>query len=333
MKLVKKNSPNHFNGRKGWKADIIVFHQTGGNTLAPALNYYLNPCAECSPNYLIDTDGMIYQLVDIENAAWCNGTAIDPSDKKYYGYSLSSIVRDRKTNANLFSISAEFVHCQWGNITEAQKTAAVDLIQQIIIPYMKKNGVTPQIDRNHIIGHSDVTPKTRDPEKYNCPGKYFPYDEIISRVNGIEEEIDPTTTHEDVQYIYKAVSSAAVRSGMSKSTKIYSRVTNGDYYTIDRIYKVNGVTWLRHAGQEAYSMLNDGGALFRKTAVYSTKRTTHKVNIRATASVKGEIIDTLPIKTIVYMWAGEPPALVDGYYWAKIIYEGKICYIASEYLK
>lgn len=337
MKLIQKNSPNHFEGRKDssgrvWKADVIVFHQTGGSELSPALNWYMNPGAQVSPNWLVDKDGTIYQLVDPENAAWCNGTTTNPNDNKYYGYALSEIVKSRKTNANLYTYSAEFVHSGSGNITEAQKAAAVELIQEIIMPNMKVHGITPQIDRKHVIGHSEVTPKTRDPEKYNCPGKNFPFDEIISRVLG-EDEVDPDTTHEDVQLIYMAVSTAAVRAGMSKSAKIYGRVTKGDYYPIDRKYSVNGEVWLRHAGTEAYSMLNDEGALFRRVAAYSTKRTTCKVNIRDKASLKGNKVDTLPPQNIVYMWAGEPPVLVDGYHWAKIIYEGKICYIASEYLK
>jgi hypothetical protein len=33
------------------------------------------------------------------------------------------------------------------------------------------------------------------------------------------------------------------------------------------------------------------------------------------------------------MWGGEPPVLVDGYHWVKLVYEGKVVYAASEYLK
>ena len=148
-----------------------------------------------------------------------------------------------------------------------------------------------------------------------------------------DEDVDPDTVHKSVQNIYMATSTAAIRDGMSKNSKIYGRVVKGDYYPVDAIYTVNGEIWLRHAGQEAYSMLNDGGALFRRVAAYSTKRTTCMVNIRDKASLKGNKVDTLPAQTIVYMWAGEPPVLIDGYHWVKIIYEGKICYIASEYIK
>lgn len=331
MKLiVSNNSPNHFNGRKDsngkvWKADIIVFHQTGGNELAPAMRWYLNPNAQCSPNWLIDTDGTIYQLVDPDNAAWCNGTSLNAGDNKYYGYALSSIVRSRKANANLYSLSAEFVHCQWGNITEAQKTAAVELIKNVIIPYMKKNGVTPVIDRTHVIGHSEVTPKTRDPEKLNCPGKQFPFDEIIQRVNGAIV----TDKGHSVQYIYKSVSQAAIRPEMSKNSAVLDRVVKGDYYPVDTIY--DGV-WLKHAGQKAYSMLKDGGSLFTKVGEYTTKRTTTTLNVRQSPSLTGHKMTVLQPTTIVYIW-GEKPIRADGYDWAKIVIEGKIGYVAAKYLK
>lgn len=193
LKIIKKNSPNHFNGRCGLKADMIAFHQTGNNSAAKSISYYMNKDAKCSPHFVINVNGDIYQLVELTNGAWANGTSDDPSDNKYYGYSLSEIVRKRKTNANYYTYSIEFVHCQWGNISEEQKTAVVQLIGEVIIPDMLSHGVKPIIDRAHLVGHSDITPKTRDPEKFNCPGKKFPYDEIISRVNGGKPVTKPTT--------------------------------------------------------------------------------------------------------------------------------------------
>lgn len=184
MRIFLKDSPNHYDGRAGWKADMICFHQTGNNSIHTSLNWYLNKSSQCSPNYVIDMNGDIYQLVEPGNAAWANGTAVNAKDPKYYSRSLSRIVRSRATNANYYTYSIEFVHCARGEITEQQITAVVDLIKKVIIPHMTKSGVTPIIDREHLVGHSDITPKTRDPEKYNCPGKLFPYDEIISRVLG-----------------------------------------------------------------------------------------------------------------------------------------------------
>ena len=249
MKIVVKNSPNHYAGRRGWKADMIVMHQSGGNRLAPALNYYLNGNV-CSPNWLIDTDGTIYQCVHPDNAAWCNGTRTTPGDKLYYGYALSKIVRDRQTNANYYTYSIEFVHCQWGNINEAQITAAVELIQQIIIPHMRKNGVTPKIDREHIIGHSEITPKTRDPETYNCPGKKFPFDEIIARVLGKQTE----------KTVADSAPAAAVSVGdkvtIKSSAATYAGVTTiipAGFKGSKRVYTVSKVAGEKALLKELYS--------------------------------------------------------------------------------
>lgn len=180
MNLIKRNSPNHFNGRNGWKADMIVFHQTGGTAVVPALNYYLGKGSNCSPHFVIDTNGDVYQLVDLDNGAWCNGTGVNPNQKLYYGKATSRLVQERKTNANYYTYSMEFVHCQYGNINEAQIAAAVELIKTVIIPHMQKNGVTPQINRDHFIGHCEIDPVGRA----FCPGKQFPYARIIDGVLG-----------------------------------------------------------------------------------------------------------------------------------------------------
>lgn len=188
MNLIRKNSPNHYNGRNGWKADMIVFHQTGGNTVTPALNWYLNPSSNVSPNYLIDKNGDVYQLVDLDNAAWCNGTNNTIGDKLYCGKSLSEIVKQRKTNANYYTYSIEFVHCQWGNITKAQQNAAIALIKEVIIPHMRSKGVKPQIDRKHIVGHSDIAPIARP--NGSCPGRKFDFQKIIDAINETENNPD-----------------------------------------------------------------------------------------------------------------------------------------------
>ncbi|MCM1419707.1 MAG: N-acetylmuramoyl-L-alanine amidase [Bacteroides sp.] len=180
MNIIKKNSPNHFNGRNGWKADVIVFHQTGGTSAAAALSWYLRNGSDCSPHFVIDTNGDVYQLVDLDNGAWCNGTGTNPNAKLYYGLATAKLVKQRKTNANYYTYSMEFVHCQYGNINEAQVTAAVELIKDVILPHMKKNGVTPTIDRDHFIGHCEIDPVGRS----FCPGKQFPYERIIDGVSG-----------------------------------------------------------------------------------------------------------------------------------------------------
>lgn len=252
MKIIVKNSPNHYTGRRGWKADMIAMHQSGCPQLSTALNYYINGNV-CSPNWLIDTNGTIYQCVHPDNAAWCNGTRTTPGDKLYYGYALSKIVRDRQTNANYYTYSIEFVHCQQGNINEAQITAAVELIQQVIIPHMMINGVTPKIDREHVIGHSEITPKTRDPETYNCPGKKFPFDEIIRRVNGTDPakstEKLPTTTEKPTvkkcKFLYKAAVRSKPRADSAKLGEYKPGMTATIIVDSDKTDPVTGYVYVR----------------------------------------------------------------------------------------
>lgn len=255
MKLVKRPSPNHFNGRGNAKPDMICFHQTGSLELNTILNYYCNPAAQCCPNYVIALDGTVYEMVHPDNGAWANGTSDKPSDKKFYGYSLSQIVRDRKVNANYYTYSIEFVHCQWGNINEHQIAAAVALIKTVIMPHMIQNGVTPQIDRAHLVGHSDITPKTRDPERFNCPGKQFPYDEIIRRVLGQPQQVQQTLTTNQTTKKVTLAFDAAVRSAPSASSTKLGILKPGDTTTIvlnsDVRDKSTNYIYVRLAGAES----------------------------------------------------------------------------------
>lgn len=217
MKLIKKNSPNHYNGRGGWKADVIVFHQTGGDKLAPALNWYLNKNAQCSPHFVIDTNGDIYQLVNLSDGAWCNGTNTTPGDRLFYGSALSPIVRNRKTNANYYTYSVEFVHCLHGEINNAQITAAVELIADVIIPHMISQGVIPAIDRDHLIGHSDVAPIARP--NGSCPGKNFPFDTIISQIRG-QNSPPRTTANPDLDKIAREVIAGKWGAGAERRRRL-----------------------------------------------------------------------------------------------------------------
>lgn len=233
-KLIKMLSPNHYNGRAGWKADMICFHQTGGTSVTPAINYYMTP-GTISANWVIDTNGDIYQLVDPDNAAWCNGTRTTPGDPLYYGNSTLPLVKQRKTNANYYTYSIEFVHCQWGNINNVQIGAAVELINEIIIPHMKKNGVVPQIDRNHFVGHSDIAPVARP--NGSCPGKYFPYQQIINCVLG-KEKVPSDVTAPTFAVGDKVVikPTATTYAGAGTSIKIPAVYKDGKKkYTIDKM--------------------------------------------------------------------------------------------------
>ncbi|MCM1335139.1 MAG: N-acetylmuramoyl-L-alanine amidase [Bacteroides sp.] len=242
MKIIRKSSPNHFNGRNGWKADVIVFHQTGGTSAAAALSWYLRNGSDCSPHFVIDTNGDVYQLIDLDNGAWCNGTGTNPNAKLYYGLSTAKLVKARKTNANYYTYSMEFVHCQYGNINEAQVAAAIELIKTVILPHMQKNGVTPQINRDHFIGHCEIDPVTRA----FCPGKQFPYGRIIDGVLGkaanAAESVKPTVSTPSQNEAVKVGDKVTIKetattyAGASTNVKIPARYKGGsNVYTISKV--------------------------------------------------------------------------------------------------
>ena len=139
---------------------------------------------------------------------------------------------------------------------------------------------------------------------------------------------DQKTNGKEVQWIFKAVSQAAIRPSMSKDSIILGRVTKGDYYPADWINS----QWFKHADKKAYSMLNDGGALFSKAGSYTTKRTTCKLNVRQKPSTSASVLTTLSPTTLVYVW-DEKPIRANGYDWVKIVADGKIGYVANQYLK
>ena len=179
----KKNSPNHFNGRNGWKPDMIVCHITEGG-YAGAVSWLCNTQSQASSHFVVAADGRIAQLVDLTNGSWCNGNSTDPNSRLYYKNSLNSIVRSRATNANYYTYSIEHegysYKDRYGALTEAQYQATLWLCKYIISETKRLYGIDIPIDREHIIGHYEIDPVG----KPNCPapnkGANFPFDRLIA---------------------------------------------------------------------------------------------------------------------------------------------------------
>lgn len=123
-------------------------------------------------------DGRVTQLVSIEDTAWCNGTSSDPAQTTYSGKSTLKNVRDRKTNANLYTVSIEHEGV-WGTtkgkLTVKQLGATIDLIAWIRSEVKCVYNVVIPLDREHIVGHYQISPIN----KPNCPGALFQFDSII----------------------------------------------------------------------------------------------------------------------------------------------------------
>ncbi len=158
-------------------------------------------------------------------------------------------------------------------------------------------------------------------------------DAYIVKLGGKSVYNTPTDTGDLVNYIYQATSTAAIRPKMSKSSEIYGRVTKGNYYCADTVYPdESDPLWFKYAGQSAYSMLYDGGYLFKKVGNYTTKVTAARVNVREKPNFNGKVITTLPSNTLVYVW-NTPTTKANGYTWCKIVYNGKTAYMVTAYFK
>ena len=185
MKIEQKASPNCFS-RDGWTPDMIVCHIAEG-TYDGTVGWLCNPASQTSSHFVVGKDGRIAQLVPLDQAAWCNGTSTAANDKRYFGKSTLEAVRERKTNANFYTVSIEH-EGYWkdgrGKLTPAQQEASVGLIRYIRTEIKRLYGSEIPADRKHIVGHYEINPIT----KPCCPGENFPFGEIIEELEEKKEK-------------------------------------------------------------------------------------------------------------------------------------------------
>jgi len=158
---------------------MIVCHITEG-AFNGTVSWITNPASQVSYHFVVARDGRIVQAVDICNTAWANGTTRN-NDNRDSRHSPHPLVRDRGVNANWYTVSigfeGRFAEKQ-GGLSSAQLEAGVLLIAHIqseIQRLFSTRGVSFKFDRKHIVGHHEITPRTRP----NCPGPQFPFDAII----------------------------------------------------------------------------------------------------------------------------------------------------------
>ena len=176
MQITQRASPNRNIGRQGQIPDFIVCHITGGS-FTSAINTIMNAANQVSYHFVVGRDGAIVQAVDIENTAWANGTT-NSGDNRDNRHSTIPAVRERRRNANQFTVSIGFADSSGGELAAAQLTAGVDLIRHIRNEVRRIYGFEIPATRSNIIGHNEINPITRA----NCPGPRFPFDEILRRL-------------------------------------------------------------------------------------------------------------------------------------------------------
>lgn len=192
IKDYTKDCVNFFKNRysketgQSYYPDMIVLHNTGGELLSSAHWWFLNPSSQTSAHYLVDFDGEVRQYVDLRDGSFCNGTSTSPTSNAYHKNSTSQKVQSRAFNANLYTVSIEFVGNVNTELTKEQLQAAVELIRHIQAEVMEIYGKEINLDREHIIGHYEVVPATRG----YC-GKKIQFDEILKKLNYKEPVSDP----------------------------------------------------------------------------------------------------------------------------------------------
>lgn len=187
INIQQTTTPNCEDRIGEFKPDIITYHITEGSYDGTIL-WAKNSSSGLSFNFIVSRTGRIIQLVPIQKRAWANPTTMTSNKKYYYGRSINKHVLDRRCNANDYTISIAnegFYDKTGGALTSLQLQANIQLTQYIREQIKSIYGVTIPIDRNHLIGHYEVSPK----ENLNCPGNQFQWDELIYGVKVAAGEI------------------------------------------------------------------------------------------------------------------------------------------------
>lgn len=148
LPVIARPSPNH--GERRQLVDMLVFHYTGMESAAAALDRLCDPKAEVSAHYLIDEDGTVYALVDEARRAWHAGA----------GYWAG------ETDINSRSVGIELQNPGHGfgyRDFPARQIAVLEKISRYLITKYP-------IPTRHVLGHSDVAPGRKQD-----PGELFPW--------------------------------------------------------------------------------------------------------------------------------------------------------------
>ena len=141
-------SPNHDARPEGVLIDMLLLHYTGMPTAAEAVARLRDPASRVSSHYVVEEDGLVWQLVAEERRAWHAGIS------HWRGYSG---LNDRTVGIEIVNPGH-----QWGYrpFPALQMAAVCDLCLSVLERH-------PILARN-VVAHSDVAPDRKDD-----PGELF----------------------------------------------------------------------------------------------------------------------------------------------------------------
>ena len=139
---------------------MLVLHYTGMATAAAALERLCDPDARVSAHYVVEENGLIWQLV--------------PENRRAFHAGVSCW--DGETDLNAVSIGIEIVNPghQWGyrRFPEGQMAAVERLCQNLLARH--------PIPPHRVVGHSDIAP-----ERKSDPGELFDWARLARAGIGI----------------------------------------------------------------------------------------------------------------------------------------------------
>ncbi|QQR68488.1 MAG: N-acetylmuramoyl-L-alanine amidase [Alphaproteobacteria bacterium] len=144
-------SPNHGPRAAGFRPNLLILHYTGMADAHSAIERLCDPHSEVSAHYVIEEDGMVWQLVDERRRAWHAG-------ESYWRGARD--INSSSIGIELVNPGAELGHRPF---PVAQMRSLTTLAAQI----MARHNIRPE----DVLGHSDIAPqRKRDPgELFDWP--------------------------------------------------------------------------------------------------------------------------------------------------------------------
>ena len=151
-------SPNHDARPDGEPVDILLLHYTGMRTAAEAIGRLRDPAARVSSHYVVEEDGLVWQLVPEDRRAWHAGVS------HWRGH--------HTLNGRCVGIEIVNPGHEWGYraFPALQMAAVCELCLGILSRY--------SIPARNVVGHSDVAPDRKDD-----PGELFDWQGLAA--NGV----------------------------------------------------------------------------------------------------------------------------------------------------
>lgn len=176
----------------GWKNQIqgIVIHYTASQNAKGSYNWLMSPDSKASAHVVIDYDGTILNVVDVENRAFHAGVSawggVSGCNNFMLGIELANAgICKLKDNKQVDTYGKELVYNKtisdkknnlWQCYPEAQITSCVNLIEKWIKDF-------PTIKPTWIVGHEHVAPGRK-----TDPGYAFPWHTIIAVCSDVSSD-------------------------------------------------------------------------------------------------------------------------------------------------